>query len=190
MGAKYRGRFGGAAAQAVRSVRGVGKGRIDPQDVARQMGLRVRTCNLSGGVKGWTTSADEVVLQSRLGGTERRYVLAHEIGHVLVRRGALSFRCRRTEECFADAFARELLLPAVHVGSAAEGHTAQLCRRYGVPGFVVALQMARIGLAPPIMRDLRGSVLCVTCGHRVSLSECECLRYRQNPRLRASLAKY
>lgn len=186
MGAKYCGRFSNDAEALAGSVRAPTSRLVDPCQVAERLGVRVRPGRLSGGVEGWTVSSKEVVLSRSLRGNARRYVLAHELGHVLVSRGELEFRCRRSEECFADAFARELLVPAAALDEASMDARASLARRFQVASFVVALQLATVGAAPALMRDRSGRTLCVTCGHRASISRCQCLRYRQNPRLPAA----
>lgn len=186
MPAESRGRFASQARRAAAPLRVALGTRADLEAVALRLGVRVRTQLISESIQGLTVSRDEIILHRGLTETERRYVLAHELGHVLVRRGRLTFRNRRAEECFADAFARELLLPAGDVLQRRDSTIPTLCRRYGVSRSVAALQMAEAGLAPSLMRDRDGSVLCVSCGDRQSMSECACLRYRQNPTLVAA----
>lgn len=186
MAAEPRGRFASQARRIAAPLRAAIGTRADPGAVASRLGVRVRTQALGNTLQGLTVSEDEVILQRGLAETQRRYVLAHELAHILVRRGKLSFRSRRAEECFADAFARELLLPAGDIRHGSKWRASALCKRYGVSQEVVALQMAEVGLAPKLMRDRDGSVLCVSCGHRQAMSDCPCLRYRQNPALTAA----
>lgn len=85
---------------------------VDPGIVASSLGVRVEARLMPASVLGATPSDARVVINEALDEPRRRFVLAHELAHVLVKRGRAKFVDARTEERFADAFAEALLVPA------------------------------------------------------------------------------
>jgi Zn-dependent peptidase ImmA (M78 family) len=152
---------------------------VDPWNVADRLTVRVVLSDLGASMWGVTLDKDCVVVSSRLSGAERRYALAHELAHVLGRRTAgLQDAGGWREERFADAFAREMLLPGAEVRDAARDArrlpVARLAERYGVHEGTVLLQAAAVGLAPVVQRTPTGAVLCAHCGHRAHVPGCPC----------------
>jgi hypothetical protein len=138
---------------------------------------------------GVTLAADSVVINRRLGALERRYALAHELAHALRlqaghRQSAQAWR----EERFADAFARELLLPRVVVRDAARPIDAEmLAQEYAVDNGTVLLQAAAVGIAPRLQLSANGgAVLCADCGHRPHIPGCPCRAARAAAKTQAS----
>lgn len=85
---------------------------VDSEAVASCLGIRVETRSMAESVLGATASEARIVINDSLDEPVRRFVLAHEIAHVLVKRGHATFANSRVEELFADAFAAALLVPA------------------------------------------------------------------------------
>lgn len=108
-------------------VRPSGAPPVDPAIVASSLGVRVETRLMPASVLGATPSGARVVINEALDEPRRRFVLAHELAHVLVKRGRAQFADPRTEERFADAFADALLLPA---RAAAATFTSPMARRH------------------------------------------------------------
>jgi Zn-dependent peptidase ImmA (M78 family) len=183
-GARYRGHFGPAVRPLAHQVRRGKSGLVELDVVLAREGVRVTRHRLPSMIQGITESATRVVIAQGLNETIERYVLAHELGHVLVRRGAgPPLQRRHAEECFADAFARELLLPAHLLNDRSTEEATQISTDYDVILDLVNLQFATLGVLPEIMRGDSGAVLCIHCGNRVGLSSCPCLRFRQRPDL-------
>jgi Zn-dependent peptidase ImmA (M78 family) len=168
-----------AVERVARSCRAGALGELDPRWVADRLRVRVVVSDLGTSMWGVTLDRDCVAVSSRLSGVERRYAVAHELAHVLGLRAA---RRQGTggwrEERFADAFARELLLPREDVrAAAADGSVpvAALAGWYGVDEETVLLQAAAVGLASPLQEPPGGTaVLCVQCGHRAHVPGCPC----------------
>jgi len=76
---------------------------------AAAMGVEVITRRLGSGLLGLTVSDNRVVISASLRGFERQFTIAHELGHVQVRRGQYAPRSPLDEEAFADAYARQML---------------------------------------------------------------------------------
>lgn len=180
---------GGPADRAAASCRGSAIGRLEPRDVAEWLSVRVVLSDLGTSMWGVTMSSDCVAISSRLPETERRYALAHELAHVLARRapGPRHLTGWR-EERFADAFARELLMPKADVrqatGSEGRVPSAALADGYGVDEGTVLLQAAAVGLGPALQTTPDGAVLCVHCGHRAHVPGCLCRAARTRVRER------
>jgi Zn-dependent peptidase ImmA (M78 family) len=85
------------------------QGTLDLVATSRHLGIRVIRRAMVSTLWGLTVDADTVLINSKLSGANGRFALAHEIAHVLARRGACSPGHIADEEAFADAFANELL---------------------------------------------------------------------------------
>jgi hypothetical protein len=81
----------------------------DPSSVARELGITVLTRSMTESLWGLTIDAETVWVNSGLHSADRRFAIAHEIAHVLVRRGKARPPGITAEEAFADAFADALL---------------------------------------------------------------------------------
>lgn len=153
---------------------------LQVERTARHLGLVVEEHRFQGPVRGATVEDSLVLLDDRLSGSLRAEVFAHEVGHVLHRRGFFRPIPEHKAELFADQFARELLVPAKWlVAERASGEL--IARQLRVSRSIIALQLAARGAAPPLMRD-RKTVLCATCGIWPHGSQCKCRRFRQDPR--------
>jgi hypothetical protein len=169
--------------ELAREVRHGRSGSLDLAPVAAGLNVRVSSRRLSPPVQGQTVDEAHVCVDSRLSAPRHRFVVAHELGHVLVRRRA--WLRPRDEESFADSFARELLVP---VAELARGDSViTVSRSYGVEAPVAAAQLALAGHLPPVFRQRDGSVVCFRCGDRPGPTSCVCLQYRQRASLPAPM---
>jgi hypothetical protein len=134
--------------------------------------------HLGDSLLGLTLDDRRVVLHSRLRGASLALVFAHELAHVLQRRGYFHSVASSDEEWFADCFARELVLPRRWLTSC--WPRTQL-GALNIDIATVALQMAAIGAAPPLMRSDR-RVLCRTCGTDPHIWDCSCRAWRRGHR--------
>jgi hypothetical protein len=163
-------------------------GPLQIDGMARRLRLALMEYDFRGPVRGATIKDSLVLLDRRLSGSLRAEVFAHEVGHVLHRRGYFARLSEHEVELFADQFARELLAPGRWLTG--ERHSGeQLARRLGVRRSIVALQLAAIGAAPSLMRD-RDTVLCATCGTWPHVTRCRCRRFRQDQRALQRLPDY
>lgn len=159
-------------------VRSCVEGPVDVDLIARSLGVTARRRLLPRPLDGLTIDKETVAVDRRLTEPRRRFVLAHELAHVLVRRGQCTWVNHAAEERFADGFSRELLVPFAELRRWVGATYSDVCQRYGVDSPVALLQLAAVGQAPPIMRH-RNRVLCVRCGDRAPRDGCHCLRFRQ-----------
>ena len=79
------------------------------EDLARAMGVSIRERDLGPTLRGLTLGREDIVVSSRLSAPERDFTIAHELGHVAVRRGDYRPSSRQDEEYFADSFACRIL---------------------------------------------------------------------------------
>jgi hypothetical protein len=96
---------GGLVAQ----VRRPAEGKLNLPATLRGLGVRMSRRALPDTLWGLTVGLDAIVVNARLGERDRVFAAAHEIAHVLVRRGDCRVWGRADEEAFANAFANELL---------------------------------------------------------------------------------
>lgn len=96
-------------------VRSLGTVPVDPFAIASALGVTVELRAMPPSVLGAAPSAVRVVVNDSLEGPLQRFVVAHELAHVLVKRGHARFADPRCEERFADAFAEALLVPKAAV---------------------------------------------------------------------------
>jgi Zn-dependent peptidase ImmA (M78 family) len=75
---------------------------------AEAMGVRIVARSLPATLLGFTLDRHTVVLNRRLAADEKQATIAHELGHVLVKRGFYFPRSAADEESYADSFARHL----------------------------------------------------------------------------------
>jgi hypothetical protein len=162
--------------EIVAALRGPLPRRLDIEVVAGRLGIRVIRRDLGAALRGLAASEDTVLLHQRLTPAMAAFTFAHEVGHVLHRRGSFRGLRRVDEEWFADWFARELLLPRdwLQFTRWRAGGLAAL----GAGVETVALQLAVLGRAPGLMR-YRERVLCRTCGSRLHRWTCPCATFRQ-----------
>lgn len=124
-------------------VRPLGALPVDPITVASSLGIRIEARPMADGVLGATPSDARIVINDGLDEPRRRVVIAHEMAHVLVKRGRATFASPRIEERFADAFAEALLVPATALGDIVDvDHAA---RHLGVTPTIVAARAERLG---------------------------------------------
>lgn len=162
-------------------LRGPAPCRLDIELLAERVSVRLAWRDLGNALLGLTLAGGKVLLNGQRLSRRRgqtNYVFAHELAHVLRRRGHFASVAREDEEWFADLFARELVLPRRWLlGRRPADLAADLCASYEV----VALQLAIIGQAPSLMRHEQ-RVLCRTCGTRPHRWGCECLPWRDPTR--------
>lgn len=148
-------------------------------EAATRLGVQVAERDLGPSLFGMTRGQRAVVISTRLSAPERRFTLAHELGHILVKRGLASWVQVTWEERFADAFARELLVPSALLGKHDPSDAEVLSRRLKAPMVAVLLQFASNGMLPALSSTARGEVLCVRCGDRPYVPGCSCSHYRR-----------
>jgi hypothetical protein len=115
---------------------------IDPAAVAEALGVRVEIRPMAASVHGANPGPHWILANRSLPEPERRFVIAHELAHALVKQGAVSVD-RSVEERFADAFAEVLLVPAVDLENGDDAVT--IATRLGIPPAVVAARAERLG---------------------------------------------
>jgi hypothetical protein len=161
----------------VAALRGSSPAPIDIDVVARRVSVDLVWRDLGDALLGLTLASGRVLLHVGSLGERRgaaNYVFAHELAHVLHRRGHFASVAREDEEWFADWFARELVLPRRWLpGRAPSSLAADLLVSFDVVG----PQLAVIGYAPPLMRHGK-RVLCRTCGARAHRTNCMCVSWR------------
>ncbi|MCU1370088.1 MAG: IrrE N-terminal-like domain [Ilumatobacteraceae bacterium] len=123
-----------------------------------------------------TVSASEIVIRTTLGRRRRRFVLAHELGHVLVRRGLAEWVGASSEERFADEFAVALLVGPVEPGVGLR----QVTKRAKVEERVAAWALVRAKEVPSPFLLENGTVVCKECGWRHRGGGCACNRQRSS----------
>lgn len=148
-----------------------------PDEVAKALRVRVRRSSLAAPLSGLTLGDREVVVNRSLAGRDYRFTLAHELGHVLVLRGAAVSAYWQSEELFADAFARELLLPAREVRACSR--LRDLVKQYVLPAPEALAQIQVAGFEDPLVRDENGNIACIRCGARNRGTSCVCARRRR-----------
>jgi hypothetical protein len=148
-------------------------------EAAARLGVRVAERDLGPSLFGMTRGPRAVVVSSRLSAPERRFTLAHELAHILVKRGAAPWVQATWEERFADAFSRELLIPSTFLAKYGPNDAERLSRRLQAPLVAVLLQFASVGMLPALSCTADGGVLCVRCGDRSYVPGCTCSYYRQ-----------
>ncbi len=153
---------------------------------ATSLGLNVVRGDFGPRLWGSTNHQNRVAVSDALKPSDQSFVLAHEIGHCLIRRNAVVLPGGETE-WFCDLFAVELVLPQTFLGSQRAPDLTRLQRSYAVPGWILYLQLARSGRISPITRLRDGTLLCAVCGIRPHAPGCGCLPYRQDTGLPLTL---
>lgn len=122
--------------------------------VLRHLGLRLQRAALPAGVRGYLVpEADLLRVSARLPAWEQRFVIAHEIGHALARRGALPARPHRRERV-CQLFAASLLMPpealqqAARAGYGRADLVEQLMATFHVSRAALCIQLRRLRLLP------------------------------------------
>lgn len=140
--------------------------RVDIGISAARIGVSVRQRWL-GELEG-VTVGDRIIAATRLDDAVRsRFVLAHELGHILIHRAMLSVPSE-LEEWAADWFARDLLAPLLLVPS--EPDPRRLARRFGLPVRELRAQLSAVrvlGGREPVV-----GWPCGTCGTRPLIACC------------------
>ncbi len=149
--------------------------RLDIECAAARLDVSIIWRDLGEHLLGLTMDDGEMLLHDRLAGAERAFVFAHELAHVLRRRGRFRSVGTASEEWFADWFARELVLPRrVARQPLSDAQLAALHVSYET----VALQRAVLDEMPRLMR--KGErVLCRECGTARYRPGCECTPWRR-----------
>ncbi len=149
--------------------------------IARRLGIVIEHRQLGTELLGLTLDHERVLLnRRRLAGASRAFTFAHEVAHVMERRGHFGEVPHSRCEWFADVFARELLVPRGWLMGASPEEICALAAKRWVSTEVVCLQAAVIGRAPEIFRS-GGNVLCRDCGERHGLPGCDCFAARTRP---------
>jgi len=164
------------ARRLARQVRRPGTGRLDIRATAERLNVRLAFVSALD-ARGLALGVDEILLDGQLVEGEARVVFAHEVGHILARRGALPGVS--DDERRADQFGDELALPSASVQRHSALGIVAVAELFAVPPSRAAAQFARIGLIPPLTRLSSGDVICARCGDRRSVT-CDCLYYRVN----------
>lgn len=152
---------------------------IEP--TARRLGVRVERRRLGRELLGLTLGADRILLnRSHPPGTSAVFTFAHELAHVLERRGVFSVAAPAGPEWFADFFAREILVPRQWLLRDGPDRIEWLTTRRWAGPSIVALQAARCNLAPALFRQ-EETVLCRDCGDRHPIPGCRCVAIRARP---------
>jgi len=156
-------------------------GQFKIRSVARRLGISVESRSLGSELFGLTLDSERVLLRREgLVGSARAFTFAHEVAHVLERRGRFRGVSREQSEWLADRFARELLLPRRWlIGASPEEIQRATTRRWLSPE-IVCMQAAAAGRAPDVIRG-DCSVLCRRCGERHARPDCECFPARLRP---------
>jgi pyruvate/2-oxoglutarate dehydrogenase complex dihydrolipoamide dehydrogenase (E3) component len=115
--------------------------RVEPAVVASALGVRVELRSMHRSVLGATPSDSRVVINEGLEDTQRRFVLAHELAHVLVKRGVAPVDSRN-EERFADTFAEALLVP--NAALVAMVNVEETACRLGVESAIIEARLKRM----------------------------------------------
>jgi Zn-dependent peptidase ImmA (M78 family) len=139
---------------------------IDPERIARAMGIEVAEESLDSGVSGRIEKRDgrpaRISLSKLVSKVRRRFTLAHELGH-FVRNPDCDleyedFRVedahpaqRSEDERFADAFAAELLMPETVVRQLVGlgVGTKQMANEFKVSVAAMTNRLEKLGLLPP-----------------------------------------
>lgn len=139
---------------------------VDPVRIARALGLKVLDARLPDDVAGAIVrenGRDPIVVSNATDHRSRkRFILAHQLGHVVRRTddGAFEHVDRRDtlaatgtdpEEIYANVFAANLLMPEYEVRRLRRGKRASdldLALRFGVPREAARRRLADLGIDP------------------------------------------
>jgi hypothetical protein len=143
---------------------------VDLERVVQSLELTVEVRRMEPSVWGLTRSSSMVMVNRALPHTRRRFALAHEVGHVLVRRRLARVGGPVDEERFCDHFACELLAPARTV-AAWEGSINDLSDLLQVDEVVIRNQQALVGLIAAVT-TADGETACRDCGPYRAVSRC------------------
>lgn len=149
--------------------------RVAPDAASARLGVRIRRGRMeaAGDLLGLSIGGDTIVLYSSIASRQaQRWVIAHELAHILVQRNTLP-RCLESEEWTADWFARELLAPRRLLRAAPGMSDSSAALLFDVDVIHVMLQRMRISESPDVAIH-NGIVLCPRCGHRQLLPNCPC----------------
>lgn len=167
-------------------LRGGTSGFVDIDSITSKLNVVIEQAALGAPLEGVTLSDSLVVVRRRLGSLRRRFVIAHELAHVLARRGDAAWA--EHDEMMADALARELLVPCRELRERSVTDVPELCRAYRAERITVLAQLSAAGRAPRVMLDHEsGRVLCGSCGDRQGQRDCECRTARRRASTVASL---
>ena len=156
-------------------LRGAQEPPVDVSAIAEELGIRVIRRPLPAGVWGVTTDCSLVAVNAALPEADFRFALAHELGHVLVRRGTLRWVVPTTEEWTCDWFAIHLLVPSEWLARELEQSDHDLANRLRVTPKAVSAQRLRLQVGGRHLRAA-GRQACRTCGVRPHLAGCSCRR--------------
>lgn len=155
---------------------------VDLERIGDDLGITVTTAKLRGGLWGATLGTDKVVVAASLRPPQRRFALAHELGHVLLRRRRCFLDTAVPEEWFCDMFAAELLASRALFTFGHQRPGAWWARTLAVEPAVVAAQQASAGYGPPVTTLASGAVACSRCGVRPHMPACPCRQVRHRVR--------
>lgn len=131
---------------------------------------------LPAGTWGLAINGSNVVIAQGLSAEDRCFALAHELGHVLVRRGRLCVPPGFSEEWLCDMWALDLLVPEQ---VAPQRSDRAIAKELGVHPVAVAAQRVR-GAAAEAYAVRDGRVACWRCGIRPHMPRCGCLARRRD----------
>jgi hypothetical protein len=134
-----------------------------------------------GCIQGMAQAGRNIFVASTITSSRQwRWVVAHELGHILVQRGQLP-HCHESEEWTADWFARELLAPTAELATLGQLSDEAAAAHFDVAVMHILLQRMRIaGVHEAMVHEHR--VLCPDCGHAISLPWCACSGLRERLR--------
>jgi Zn-dependent peptidase ImmA (M78 family) len=160
--------------------------RLSIDATAAAAGVKVREADL-GSVLLAANFADTVVLNIHGGvsSARRRFSFAHEMAHVLIRRGQMPWVPRREEEWWADWFACELILPRQWLRGRRSPRQLRLFADKVADHKTVALQLA--GVSAQHVWRAGNEVICGRCGDSAFFDDCACREYRLDPDLLGQL---
>lgn len=160
--------------------------RLSIDATATAAGVEVRMASL-GGVLLAASFSDTVVLNAdrRVSAARRRFSFAHEVAHVLMRRGQMPWVGRKEEERWADWFACELVVPLQWLRRAKSLRQLRLVADEVADARTLALQLA--ALSSQRIWKAGGEVICGHCGDSAFSDGCTCRDYRLDARRLAQL---
>jgi len=152
---------------------------VNLERLCKNLGVAVRVGDLPADTWGLTFLDTLVLINQALGDADARFALAHELGHLLCRRGAMPHVTADAEEWACDWFGAELLVPTRWLAQRLASDERRLSRQLGVPHQVLIIQKMSLGIGPAIRHLGKGGTACRSCGIRPHMTGCPCRRVRR-----------
>ena len=141
----------------------------DVRAVVDGLGVEIRHRGL-GSLEGIAIGTALIAMSDTRPTARARFVLGHELGHILLHRGLLTAP-EGAEEWVADWFARELLAPIRLLQTNPDADDRLLARRLRLPVQEVRAQLAAFLILRGL--DAKPSWPCATCGTRAHYFGCQ-----------------